>query len=371
MLHFTSSPILYTLQTRHAFLQPPSPSTPSPPSKWPSLQQRNSIGLLKLSLYKNIPTADSRTSKYTGKIVFVTVGSDPESQVFPVHKDVLCEHCPYLGLEFFCGETTTSLPDESPHAFDMVVLWVYEEKVLSALHGEVTDMTLIDTFALASKLEMEQFKNSVTTALTDFYTYDWVTVEGLTRLIQRGLGQSKLRQYIAQKLANDISTYGYPRMCERMPDLKEHVKAGGDDVEELFSLAFGTNSYNNMRGGDVCFWHEHISSPLCDLFNASPKIVSSRMATENIGDWAKAEPKAVEAPPLPESKMIEAARPAKDTKALVKLPLTDLPNGTSRQVDSWSIGAKGHWYNHSHADCDWKSFPPSCKGSNNGNAPVW
>ena len=95
------------------------------------------------------------------------------------------------------------------------------------------------------------------------------------------------------------------------------------------------------------------------------------MATDNIGGWAKEQPKALEAPPLPERKMIEAAKPAEDAKAVVKLPLTDLPNHTSGQVDNWSSGAKGHWYSHSHADCDWKSFPPSCKGSSNGNASRW
>ena len=171
-----------------------------------------------------------------GKLVSIEVGTPPI--FFNVHKGLLCEHCPYLGLEFLCGDTTTFLSDESPEAFDMVLLWVYEGKVLSALHDEVDDMTLIDTFALAHKFEMEQLKNNVTTALTNFYTYNWVTVEGLSRLIQKDLGQSKLRKYLTQKLANDISTHGYPRMCERIPDLREHIKAGGEDVEELFSRAF-------------------------------------------------------------------------------------------------------------------------------------
>jgi hypothetical protein len=191
--------------------------------------------------------------------------------VYPLHRDLLCERCPYFEtcLDGPFKETKdekVSLKDASPDAFDKVLRWIYGGMV-SRPQDDEDFMSWINAYILADRLRMEELKNSIVTKLCRYSSKYLTTTSGIMTLAENGLAGCKLRSFLLWQLSQDMVESGCRHMLEEVPELREYIAAGGDEIVHLFEITVGRKKDDlevlRMNGKDKCRWHEHLMTPVC------------------------------------------------------------------------------------------------------------
>ena len=213
--------------------------------------------------------------------------------VYNLHRSLLCERCPYFkgcfdGPFKETEDKKTALKEENPDDFDEVLRWMYRGIVSRPQYGEIDDMSLINAYILADRLCMEELKNSIVTTLYHFYTGNYITTTGgITTLAEKGLADCELRSFLLWRLSRDIVESGYQQMLQKIPDLKEYIAAGGDEVVHLFETTVARTvdelEVLEVDGEDQCRWHEHLMTPVCPGAKMYGDVRSKKPGTKELG----------------------------------------------------------------------------------------
>jgi hypothetical protein len=173
-----------------------------------------------------------------GAVVTFLIGkeSDPP-KTFLVHKEYACYASPVFDAAFNSncieGQTQTyKLDDTTPHAFQLLVQWIYHEKLkIVRLANDVQqlasqtddekwdeDDALVELWILANKLRMQSLQNLVIDTL---HAVEQKTKTSLTQcynyIYEKTAPGSKLRKFAVEKSACALGSSVYKELPGHFP----------------------------------------------------------------------------------------------------------------------------------------------------------
>ncbi|KAJ9603701.1 hypothetical protein H2200_011887 [Cladophialophora chaetospira] len=222
-------------------------------------------------------TAEDTTKCFTSgtEVVSVIVGKEEPQVKHLVHESIL-RKCPFFGKCLDSGmkesqDKTIRLPEDSPAAIDVLIHWLYFEKVVPKV-GRTFDS--IEAYNVADKYALPQLQN----ALMDKYRASWKCLlllpSSVSAIWDRTPEDCRLREAALDQLRWDIisspAVYKGDKN-KRAVQLKDLLKDKQELTEALF-MKVAESASSNLKQKDAppnpsmmtgCVYHIHENDKKC------------------------------------------------------------------------------------------------------------
>ncbi|KAJ8060753.1 hypothetical protein OCU04_011057 [Sclerotinia nivalis] len=201
----------------------------------------------------------------------IHVGSGEDQKCFHAYKRTICAKSSYFKEIFKNGGSIANLPDHSPQLFDVLLEWMYTDKLRSIdeILLDCNDTTLL--YQMAENLGLPKAMNSI---MDQFQAYDWENdltylvpaIKSIYKVTSKG---SRLRIYAVRQIAFDLQNNGGSYSHEELLSLFKN-----DDFTLDFIEATSNKWVEDPREEVSCRFHVHIDGDTC-----------ARKDEEDEGDW--------------------------------------------------------------------------------------
>jgi hypothetical protein len=154
-----------------------------------------------------------------------------------------------------------NLPEESPAAFEQVLLYLYRgEPGISTLGGKQSAAAAIRTYVLADMLCLESLANRIVDDFQDLCHMAVVPPCTLAEVTKYGRAAGKLKDMLLRQVVYDVSKFGWDEYTKAHPDFcREWTDVSPANAHELMRAFASTESKGDPSwSNDPCQWHVHL-----------------------------------------------------------------------------------------------------------------
>lgn len=214
-----------------------------------------------------------------------TILVGPDRIAYHLHKDIVCRHSPYLStaLKESWNENATEvhLNDFAPEDFDLVVYWMYKDKIPDHLLVEINadespdqlpseepseiDMRLVDMYKVADMLMMSDLQNTIIDTVFSWMEkseccWPW---SSLIHLLERELWQTcfwklAVKSFIENADCEENLKFGFDIISD---DLADYPEATRDLFVQL--LKYRRQEWTALSRNTLCDFHIHPDGKKC------------------------------------------------------------------------------------------------------------
>ncbi|KAI1620357.1 hypothetical protein EDD37DRAFT_176471 [Exophiala viscosa] len=235
------------------------------------------------------PPADGQIVPKTTPEIFalsniITVIVGEEKLTYALHESILRSRCPFFDKCLSSGmqeelEKTVRLPEERPSAFNILVQWMYTDRITTGW----TDAGLVYSYALADKFCMTGLQNAIIDHVraqqgyTDCKKRRVIMSPRLLETVWKHAEGSKLSQFVVDKLHYDVVTKthhytadtgghfteGFRRLAETCPQAANALLWKFIDSRQVQRQNGGKEDLRNPATLIGCVYHVHKEGEKC------------------------------------------------------------------------------------------------------------
>ena len=165
--------------------------------------------------YMSEPTVEQWVSSLTScrhvqsSFAKINVGSGTSKRTYYIHRSLLEARCGFFhaALTGKYLEPTTAevnLPEDKPEAFDHAVRYFYGAQMRMKDFNDHAGL-YVDTYILADKLLCTGLKDVMIDMMQEYYRRVMVKAVPMQRLVDKGLSESKMMNYLAPQAGYELA----------------------------------------------------------------------------------------------------------------------------------------------------------------------